>query len=111
MFVANVNIPISEFMDLKKKLAELQAEIELNHEIIRGINEKRMSKSINVDTRMSTISNGVILNTASSIILTTQTQDSTNQTLTNIISMRILKLMTHHLKVKMNNPEWTKMKP
>ena len=75
MFVANVNIPISEFMDLKKKLAELQAEIELNHEI----NEKRMSKSINVDTRMSTISNGVILNTASSIILTTQTQDSTNQ--------------------------------
>ena len=79
-----MNIPISEFMDLKEKLAVLQAKIEFNDEKICGINEKRMSRSINVDTRMSTIS---ISNPASSIILTTQTQDSTNQTLTNIRSI------------------------
>ena len=49
MSVANLNIPISEFMDLKKKLAELQAKIEFSDEKncdlnkIFQINSKKMS--------------------------------------------------------------------
>ena len=38
MSVANLNIPISEFVDLKKKLAELQAKIEFNYAKIQHIN-------------------------------------------------------------------------